>query len=92
MNFLADESCAGVVIVALREAGHDVVAIAEVAQGATDEQVLDRALNENRILITEDRDFGELVFAHRRPSTGVILLRFDSRAASQSRNGGRRCQ
>jgi len=45
MNFLADESCAGPVIRALREAGHDVVAIAEVAKGATDEQVLERAVN-----------------------------------------------
>src|SRR6266567_2267063 len=44
MNFLADESCAGPVLRALREAGHDVVAIAEVARGATDEQVLERAL------------------------------------------------
>jgi len=63
MNFLADESCAGPVIRALREAGHDVVAIAEVAKGATDEQVLERAVNEKRVLITEDRDFGELVYA-----------------------------
>jgi predicted nuclease of predicted toxin-antitoxin system len=57
MNFLADESCAGPVIRALREAGHHVVAIAEVAKGATDEQVLERAVNEKRVLITEDRDF-----------------------------------
>jgi len=56
MNLLADESCAGPVIRALLEAGHDVVAIAEVANGATDEQVLERALNEKRVLITEDRD------------------------------------
>ena len=48
MNFLADESCAGPVIRALREAGHDVAAVAEVAKGSTDEQVLERALNENR--------------------------------------------
>lgn len=80
MNFVADESCAGPVIRALREAGHDVVAIAEVAKGATDEDVLDRALNEKRVLITEDRDFGELVYARGRPSTGVILVRFRSLA------------
>ncbi len=80
MNFLADESCAGPVIRALREAGHDVVAIVEVAKGATDEQVLERALNDKRVLITEDRDFGELVYARGRPSAGVILLRFHSRA------------
>ena len=41
MNFVADESCAMPVIKALREAGHDVIAIAEVAQGAADDQVLD---------------------------------------------------
>jgi predicted nuclease of predicted toxin-antitoxin system len=80
MNFLADESCAGPVIRALRESGHDVVAISEVAKGATDEEVLERALNEERVLITEDRDFGELVYARGRSSAGVILVRFDSRA------------
>ena len=61
MKFLADESCAGPVIRALRDAGHDVAAIAEVAQGAADEVVMDLALRERRILITEDSDFGELV-------------------------------
>ena len=80
MNFMADESCAGPVIRALREAGHEVVAISEVAKGATDEQVLERALNEKRVLITEDRDFGELVYARGRSSAGVVLLRFHSRA------------
>jgi len=64
----------------LREAGHDVVAIAEVAKGATDDEVLNRPLNEKRVLITEDRDFGELVYVRGRPSTGVILVRFHSRA------------
>ena len=56
MNFLADESCPGPVIRALCKAGHDVIAIAEVTPGATDQQVLDRALSEKRVLITEDRD------------------------------------
>jgi predicted nuclease of predicted toxin-antitoxin system len=77
---VADESCAGPVIRALREAGHDVVAVAEVAKGASDEQVLERALNEKRVLITEDRDFGELVYARGRSSAGVILVRFRSQA------------
>ena len=80
MNFVADESCAGPVIRALREAGHDVIAIAEVAKGATDDQVLARALDEKRVLITEDHDFGELVYARGRSTAGVLLVRFDSRA------------
>jgi len=79
MKFLADESCAGPVIRALREAGHDVVAIAEVARGAPDEAVMARALGERRILITEDSDFGELVYARGHSSAGVILVRFSNR-------------
>src|SRR5262249_10512416 len=79
MHLLADESCAGSVIRALREAGHNLVAISEVAKGATDEQVLERAYSDKRILITEDRDFGELVYARCRPSSGVMLLRFHGR-------------
>ena len=80
MKFLADESCAGPVIFALRQAGHDVLAIAEVAKGAIDEQVMERAFSERRVLITEDRDFGELVYARGRPSAGVIFVKFQSRA------------
>jgi len=79
MNFLADESCAGPAIQALREAGHEVVAIAEVAKGTVDELVMRRALSERRILITEDPDFGELVYARGHSSAGVILVRFPSR-------------
>jgi predicted nuclease of predicted toxin-antitoxin system len=80
MRFLADESCAWPVIRALREAGHDVVAITEIAKGAKDEEVLERAANEQRVLITEDLDFGRLVFAGEGRSAGVVLLRFPSRA------------
>lgn len=76
MNFLADESCAGQIIRALREAGHDVIAIAEVARGSADEEVLDRAVKEKRVLITEDLDFGRLVYAYGHSSPGVLLVRF----------------
>lgn len=82
MNFVADESCAGPVIRAMRKAGHDVVSIAEIAKGATDEDVLERSLNQMRVLITEDRDFGELVYARGQRSAGVILVRFPSQARS----------
>ena len=41
---------------------------------------MQRALNERRILITEDSDFGELVYVHRRRSIGVIFVKFDIRA------------
>jgi uncharacterized protein with PIN domain len=77
---MADESCAGPVIRALREAGHDVIAIAESARGASDETVIERAFNEQRVLITEDRHFGELVYACGRSAAGVVFVKFSSRA------------
>ena len=80
MEFVADESCAGPVVQALRAAGHDVIAIIEVAAGAADEDVMGRALAEGRVLITEDSDFGELVYARRHPKVGVVFVKFHSRA------------
>lgn len=80
MNFVADESCSRPVIEALRQAGHDVLAIAEVAKGTSDEDVLQLAAEDKRVLITEDRDFGELIYARGRPTAGVVLVRFPSRA------------
>ncbi len=76
MRFLADESCDFAVVRSLRDAGHDVVAVAEVLRGASDEKVIDFAASERRILITEDKDFGQLVFAAARASSGVVFVRF----------------
>jgi len=80
VELLADESCAGPVIRALRAAGHDLVAISEVAKGAGDEAVMERAFADGRVLITEDRDFGELVYASARPTAGVVFVKFHSHA------------
>lgn len=67
MRLLADESCDFSVVRVLRAAGHDVVAVSEVALGATDDEVTDLARREKRILLTEDKDFGQLVFAAGNP-------------------------
>lgn len=80
MRFLADESCDFRVIRALRDAGHDVAAVIDVAPGAEDSSVIDIAAREQRIFVTEDRDFGQLVYAAGREACGVILLRFPSSA------------
>src|SRR5579864_2911936 len=64
------------IVRALRNAGHDVAAIAEDSPGVSDDRVIGRVVREQRILITEDTDFGELVYAHAFDSGGVILLRF----------------
>jgi predicted nuclease of predicted toxin-antitoxin system len=57
-----------------------LVAIAEVAKGASDEWIVKPAFVEGRILITEDRDFGELVYASGRSTAGVVFVKFHSRA------------
>ena len=76
MRFLADESCDFAAVRALRAAGHDVVAVSEVARGAEDSVVIQLARAEQRVLLTEDKDFGQLVFAAARQSSGVVLLRW----------------
>jgi predicted nuclease of predicted toxin-antitoxin system len=80
MRFLADESCDFGVVRALRAAGHDVMAVVEVAPGAPDATVIELAVRERRMFITEDRDFGQLVYAASKPTCGVILLRFPTKA------------
>ena len=80
MRFLADESCDFAVIWALRLTGFDVVAVSEAFPGAEDSQVSSVATSEERIVITEDKDFGQLVYAEGKGVVGVLLLRFPARA------------
>ena len=61
----------------MRRDGHDVLYAVESLRGATEDALLTRAFSEGRILLTEDKDFDELVYRLRRPTHGVVLLRFD---------------
>jgi predicted nuclease of predicted toxin-antitoxin system len=56
-----------------------VTAIAEVSMGMADEEVMRRALREGRELVTEDQDFGELVYNRGHSSCGVVRVKFPSR-------------
>lgn len=77
MRILADENFPAPSIRALRAVGHDVLAVAEVMPHATDHEILERASSEQRLLITFDRDFGEMaVRGGLRAPAGIILLRF----------------
>jgi predicted nuclease of predicted toxin-antitoxin system len=77
MRFLADENVSRLVIGRLRDRGFDVVSIGEIRPGAADKDVLEIATARDCILITEDRDFGELVIRQRIVVIGVILLELD---------------
>lgn len=80
MNFLADESCDFTIVRALQAAGYNVQAVKDILPGAPDEDVINHALKESCILLTEDKDFGQLVFASAVESPGVILFRFSVNA------------
>ena len=76
MRFLADESCDFAVVYALRKAEHNVLAVAEITPRAADSDVIRLARKQRRILLTEDKDFGQLVYASGQKALGVVFLRF----------------
>ena len=77
MRFLVDECTGPAVAEWLRSEKHDVFSVFDNAQGIADGDVLTKALAENWILITNDKDFGEMVFRERREHNGVIFLRLN---------------
>jgi predicted nuclease of predicted toxin-antitoxin system len=77
MRFLANENIPAESVRRLREAGHDVFSISEALAGAKDPEVLARAREEGRILLTFDRDYGELIYRRGLPvPLGIVYLRF----------------
>ncbi|RME86917.1 MAG: hypothetical protein D6770_10780 [Anaerolineae bacterium] len=81
MRFIVDECTGPLVSRWLREKGHDVFDIYEQARGISDEEVLEIANREKRILITNDKDFGEKIYRERKVHSGVILLRLKNERA-----------
>ena len=75
IKFLIDESTGASVAEYLRRAGFDVLFVGETMQQADDTDILAQAAHENRILMTNDKDFGELVFRSGRTHAGVVLFR-----------------
>jgi len=72
---MVDESTGMAVVNYLRSLGYDVLAVAETISQAADSDVLARASSEGRILVTNDKDFGELAFRVGQVHQGVLLLR-----------------
>ena len=84
MRFLVDECTGPAVAQWLRLQNHDVISVYDEIRGADDKEVIKKASEQNRILITNDKDFGELVFREKKQHKGVILLRIeDERAANK---------
>ncbi len=81
-RLLADEGCDFAVVRALRQAGFDVLAICEIMPRSNDSDIIKLSHSDNRVLLTEDKDFGWLVFVSHIGSAGVILMRYPSNARS----------
>lgn len=75
MKFIADEGVDAQIVAALRKENHDVLYVMEFDAGASDPEILSFANEEDRILITRDKDFGELVFRLKKIHSGIILNR-----------------
>ena len=75
MKVLADESVDRPIVQRLRDDGHEVVYVAELSPSIADSEVLQRANDSRALLLTADKDFGELVFRQRRLHAGVVLIR-----------------
>lgn len=78
MRFLVDECTGPAVARWLRDQGHEVFSVFDEARGMEDDDVIQKAFDENWILMTNDKDFGEKVYRERHPHNGVILLRLEN--------------
>ncbi len=84
MRFLVDECTGPAVARWLREQKHEVFSVYEEARGLDDDAIIQKAFDENWILITNDKDFGEKVYRERRSHRGVVFLRLeDERVANK---------
>ncbi len=83
MRFLADENFPGDAVAEIEAAGHDIVWVRNVAPGSTDEDIFALAAREERIILTFDKDFGELAGRTGLPaSSGIVLFRLPMPAAA----------
>ncbi len=77
MNFLIDQDVYGSTVRFLKSLGYDVITAAQLGLAqATDEKLLQIAEEQNRLFVTRDRDFGNLVFVHGY-KTGIVRLSLD---------------
>jgi predicted nuclease of predicted toxin-antitoxin system len=77
MNLVADENIDRGIVERLRRDGHQVDWIAELSPSISDEEILRRAVGGGAVLVTEDKDFGELVHRRRLSHAGVLLVRLE---------------
>lgn len=83
MNIVADEGVDHDIVQRLRKESHSVIYIAELSPSVPDDVVLSEANRLSAILLTSDKDFGELVFRQGRIRFGILLIRLEGMTAAQ---------
>ncbi len=86
MNLLADESVDRQIVEQLRRDGHRVLYVAEMAPSLPDTTVLEQANAIQAVLLTADKDFGELVYRQGQTHAGVVLIRLGGLSPSAKAN------
>jgi hypothetical protein len=87
LRLVCDEGVERPIVERLKEDGHDVLYIAELSPGVSDDEVLAHANRLTAPLVASDKDFGELVFRQNRATSGVVLVRlagFSNEAKARS--------
>ena len=79
VSIVADESVDYRIVTALTDSGFDLYPIVRESPGSTDSEVLACAAQRNSLLLTEDSDFGEWVFAHGQKGVNILFLRYGQR-------------
>ena len=82
-QFIADENIPEDSVDLLKKKGLDIVSVTDFTPGLSDEEVLNLAYKNGRIVITFDKDFGQLVFKQKRKTKGLMLLRFTPESPQQ---------
>lgn len=82
MKFLVDECTGPAVAKWLRSEGYEVFSVFDEARGTSDREILTKAYTENWILVTNDKDFGEMVHREKRPHHGIIFLRLHNQRSA----------
>jgi predicted nuclease of predicted toxin-antitoxin system len=82
MRFLVDECTGPNVASWLRDNDHEVFSVFEDARGMEDDDIIKKAVEENWILITNDKDFGDKVYRDGQLHRGIILLRLEDESAA----------
>ncbi|MEM6395550.1 MAG: DUF5615 family PIN-like protein [Bacteroidota bacterium] len=86
MKFILDENIDRIVAGLIEERGYEAILIVDIAPGINDLSVLAKATDSNAVLITQDRDFGELVFKYKKLHIGVILNRLRGLSSDKKAN------